>query len=521
MDITINSEHRLRSENLSFDIDVWYPILSKFTFKSVFLPISIQEREAIIRFNEVSWRDVRINNNLSTDNIKILKQLENDITSMIKSNFPNGAFLRLCGRSPKDGDPLQRKKIWSQYSEIYTSLINNGWSDDIHTKMMAISQVNLLKIENGSEAMSLLLTSERVFSDMIDWKLYGEPEQICLREYCPFITLDLEFRSFIYNKKLTCITQYDHHSFYPHIQSLKDKIINAITNEVKLIQEYIQIKNYVADFIYDKQNEKVILIEISPFLPCTGSSLFSWSEELDILKGKLLPEITFRMKRKEDVHQQLGELMEMNWDDRWRQEEIPYYKWYEKVENTLKVNTDNSSDGSNFLFVYGTLKKGFHWNDKYLNPRVGGCFISKAITVDKFLLVIGQCGVLYVVNPKEKNGEIGKKIKGEVWKVTNTCLKGLDEYEGISKGYYLRESIQIELESGKKLDGFIYLLNEIDNINNIDNALDEYSLDFHKKWYSPINHIQVKQLRYYKNPSTWGKIGFERVSEIDISNTEN
>ena len=30
MELNINSEHRLRSENLSFDIDVWYPILSDF-----------------------------------------------------------------------------------------------------------------------------------------------------------------------------------------------------------------------------------------------------------------------------------------------------------------------------------------------------------------------------------------------------------------------------------------------------------------------------------------------------------
>ena len=32
--LAISSEHRLRSENLAFDFDVWYPPLAQFTFPS-------------------------------------------------------------------------------------------------------------------------------------------------------------------------------------------------------------------------------------------------------------------------------------------------------------------------------------------------------------------------------------------------------------------------------------------------------------------------------------------------------
>jgi hypothetical protein len=44
------SEHKLRAENLPFDIDVWYPMLKDHTFPSVFLPLTRSEGKAIIYF---------------------------------------------------------------------------------------------------------------------------------------------------------------------------------------------------------------------------------------------------------------------------------------------------------------------------------------------------------------------------------------------------------------------------------------------------------------------------------------
>lgn len=44
--------------------------------------------------------------------------------------------------------------------------------------MQAIAKIGWLRVTTGKEAMSLLLTSERVYTDMIDWLKYGEPEQV-------------------------------------------------------------------------------------------------------------------------------------------------------------------------------------------------------------------------------------------------------------------------------------------------------------------------------------------------------
>mmetsp|Transcript_360 Transcript_360/g.449 ORF Transcript_360/g.449 Transcript_360/m.449 type:complete len:210 (-) Transcript_360:325-954(-) len=152
--------------------------------------------------------------------------------------------MRLCGRSPKDGDPLnkniaidtyddeiikmglplniyqeQRKKQKKQRAEMIKKTLNKN-KNNIHyildpennnqnnenenenendddwvktytkeeegnLKMVAIgrSTPSWLMIKNGTEALNLLLTSERVYADMMDWLQYGEPEQVDLYIY--------------------------------------------------------------------------------------------------------------------------------------------------------------------------------------------------------------------------------------------------------------------------------------------------------------------------------------------------
>ena len=51
-----DSEHRLRSENLPFDIDVWYRPLARFTFPSLFIPLTRRAASAIVRNYDVAWR---------------------------------------------------------------------------------------------------------------------------------------------------------------------------------------------------------------------------------------------------------------------------------------------------------------------------------------------------------------------------------------------------------------------------------------------------------------------------------
>lgn len=178
------------------------------------------------------------------------------------------------------------------------------------------------------------------------------------------------------------------------------------------------------------------------------------------------------------------------------------------------------------LFVYGTLKRGFQWNQKYLSPRMGARFVSEAITVDAVPLVVGDCGVPYVLGDMIKKDSEDDCISssspivpviGEVWEVSSSCLKNLDDYEGISKGYYSRQTVKYSYytQSNKKetelhtkmsdQEAFIYVLNHSTAELRAKPKLSEYTLEMHLELYRPIQHIQIKQKNYYKVASTWGK----------------
>jgi len=75
--------------------------------------------------------------------------------------------------------------------------------------------------------------------------------------------------------------------------------------------------------------------------------------------------------------------------------------------------------------------------------------------LDSFPLVIGQSGVPYLLG--DMRGQ-GHKILGEIWLVDEETLQGLDEYEGIGKGYYERMSIDVKTNQQTISKADIYVL---------------------------------------------------------------
>lgn len=211
-------------------------------------------------------------------------------------------FVRLCGRSPKDGEPLDRWIWWQKYESELQKLIEEGYDATPNTKMIAISRVQYMKVHNGSEAMSLLLTSERVYAEMVDWLKYGEPEQICLRKWEAELSIDYEFRAFICEGTLTAISQYDHYTYYPYLETEADMLKKGIYELWVEVHPYVKINSYVLDVAYLKRSKKFMVVELSPFSPCTGPALFHWEADRIILEGGNLPldgcsgleQVTFR-----------------------------------------------------------------------------------------------------------------------------------------------------------------------------------------------------------------------------------
>lgn len=278
------SEHRLRSENLAFDIDVWYPALSEHTFPTSFLPLTLDEARAILAYNDVSWRAARVA--LTRDEVATLERLERRIDAKLHDSFgERGAFLRLCGRSPKDGEPTDeriRAAVWDSYQSSLTQLVEKEHQPlDGNTRLAAVSRTRpWLRVRTGAEAMSLLLTSERVFADMRDWLEYGEPEQIVLREWSSRFTMATEFRCYVERGELLAISQYDTYVRYHELQPLEQReaVVRAVVSEWHRVKSRIETLDgsYCVDFGVDLQSCTAQLIELSPFRSCTGPALFSW-----------------------------------------------------------------------------------------------------------------------------------------------------------------------------------------------------------------------------------------------------
>jgi gamma-glutamylaminecyclotransferase len=116
-----------------------------------------------------------------------------------------------------------------------------------------------------------------------------------------------------------------------------------------------------------------------------------------------------------------------------------------------------------FLFVYGSLKEGFHNHYKLVNYQK----IGKAITSEKYCMYAESNNRFpYVIK------EISKfNIKGELYKIDETLLKNIDIFEG-TPIHYIREEITVLIKE-KEYKAFIYFKNQ----NNEKLIMDTKELD--------------------------------------------
>jgi gamma-glutamylcyclotransferase (GGCT)/AIG2-like uncharacterized protein YtfP len=92
------------------------------------------------------------------------------------------------------------------------------------------------------------------------------------------------------------------------------------------------------------------------------------------------------------------------------------------VAQFFKKLTTSDDANKHLLFVYGTLREGYHWNSKFLSSCRKVC---DAKTDEKYPLVVGKSCVPYLLGDLP---DAGHQIIGEVWEVDSVSLQNLDEY---------------------------------------------------------------------------------------------
>ena len=527
-----NWDHKYRHQNMSVDMDVWYPFLKSITFKTYFIPLKYREAEAILNYN--FYRNKNMKDKFTKEDTKILKNLQKKVDYFFETydDLKNGAMFRLSGRSGKDMDYYDNKKIMALYEENLEKVSKKLGKEktDLNTKYVAITTLmNRFKVNNGKDVLNVLLTSERLFLDLKDWLNHGGREQMILRKWDDSLCSDKEFRAFIQNNELKAICQDERFALFQDLVDNKDLYEKLINDYFKTaLQPLMKIPNYIADFCILKNNE-VKLIEFSPFLRCTSACLFRWDINYDEMlhgTGKL----TVREKQCENLEYFVNEWITCqskpsdpfdNYfiEDEEEEEESQLDKILDKTKKFFsslnpkklfgkKQGNDISSNTSQIekkeeekitkpfenrkIFVVSVLKTGFFWSHKYITY-----FGSENKTLGKGVL---EDHTIYV----DKNGfgwimeKKGKKCYGEIIDVEYEDFLDVEFFYG-QRDTTMQE-ITVKLD-GKDIIVYAYIIKEIfENVKNTepDNIceIEEYTIEMQNEKFNSMQHIINQQERY-------------------------
>ena len=537
-----NWDHKYRHQNMSVDMDVWYPFLKDITFKTYFIPLKYKEAEAVINFNY--FKNKNQNDRFTKEDTKILRNLEKKIDHYFQTNddLKNGAMFRLSGRSGKDMDYYDNKKIYDLYQQNLEKVSKKLGTDktDINTKYVAITTLmNRFKVNNGKEVLNVLLTSERLFLDLKDWLNHGGREQMILRKWDDSLCSDKEFRAFIQNNELKAICQDERFALFQDLVDNKDlyeKLINDYFK--KSLQPLMKIPNYIADFCILKNNE-VKLIEFSPFLRCTSACLFRWDINYEemlhgtgklTVRDKVCDNLDYFVNEWETYQSKPSEHFDDYFIEDDEDEDDSLLDKAKKIFSYLnpmnyfgkKEITDNANNSSNDnnlnkteenkkneiivdnnkevhkqfenrkIFVVSVLKTGFFWSHKYITYDGNENKVIGKGVLEDHTIYVDKNGFGWI---KEKKG---KKCYGEVIDVEYEDFLDVEFFYGQKDT--LMQEIKVKVD-GKEVNAYAYIIKEIfDNVKNEEGEdkceIEEYTLEIQNEKFNSMQHIINQQERY-------------------------
>ncbi|KAK7252483.1 hypothetical protein RIF29_36455 [Crotalaria pallida] len=107
---------------------------------------------------------------------------------------------------------------------------------------------------------------------------------------------------------------------------------------------------------------------------------------------------------------------------------------------------ERESDNGNehkprLIFAYGTLKQGFpnYALMQDLITKDDAVFIGSYSTHNPYPLVCGPHGIPYLINLPG----LGHRVKGDLFAVSDRAIALLDEFEGVSLGFYERLPVRV------------------------------------------------------------------------------
>lgn len=271
-------EESLKLYETYFDVGAqkWYPLFADLTFPTLFIPLSRDQALSLL----IQCQNYKNNPN----NYQLapkesgLDSLKDSIEEALAKAQWKKAFVKLSTRSPKDSIHILQRGFSTLKDKLPTEEQRQKFLEqNLNDRLSLISQCiqDNFYIENGSQAMDVLISSERVLEDIV-FAFSNEPKipyekcclHIVLRLWTDPIPITQEFRGFVWNRSLNAIGQYYHSIFFPDLDSQKEEIKQILS---KFFEEKIKpklnddsLKCCIVDLAL-LNKDSVMLIEINPF----------------------------------------------------------------------------------------------------------------------------------------------------------------------------------------------------------------------------------------------------------------
>eukprot|EP00656_Telonema_subtile_P052458 TRINITY_DN7321_c0_g2_i5.p1 TRINITY_DN7321_c0_g2~~TRINITY_DN7321_c0_g2_i5.p1 ORF type:complete len:400 (+),score=66.76 TRINITY_DN7321_c0_g2_i5:613-1812(+) len=256
-----------------FDLEVWYPALAHLTAHTVMLPIDRTHAEALIDRYRRHW-NVGVPELCEQDQHQTLGSLSLQIDEALALLNQPAAFARLSTRSPKDAGQDPRGHPDAVSACVSELLLVGGQAATPGEQLKAAlrSCGVIMKVNSGEDAVALLASSERTYTDLV--RAVGDKEAewamgVVLRDWND-VDLGDEYRCVVCDGEITAVLQYNDMCHYPHVEDSISRVAAAVVdwfqNQVK---DVIQYKHCILD-VWAPPSGEIQLIEINPFGPATG-----------------------------------------------------------------------------------------------------------------------------------------------------------------------------------------------------------------------------------------------------------
>jgi hypothetical protein len=244
------------------------------TFPTVYCPITFSDAKHFIQVFERHFQ--KLHEHQSYDEIRERmdtwfnddqeeKQWYEDIKERLQNvmdqAFPgnNGFFAKTSSRSAKDASIFKRDFLDIYKNEL--SKFPDRTQENARIIALLTAAFISLRVTCASDILTTFVISERIYQDMLLATEAQNPsddlfkENIVLRSFIP-IDIDMEFRGFVFQQRLTCLSQYNYLIYSQRLcqekEIILEKIISFFNDVVKKKLNQYKSNDYVIDFALTK-----------------------------------------------------------------------------------------------------------------------------------------------------------------------------------------------------------------------------------------------------------------------------